>query len=135
MKTNKDFFQLKRCQFVKNQWPVLLQMTELLIYFQTMYMFLHSALLWAGDAAPKDWIHSTPFSFLNLQLSDFTANTKISPKVMTGMNCWTGAGAEVAIVAAPGRAVRTSPAVGTWELGVTPSLFSPVVPQNAAGRQ
>lgn len=68
MKTNKDFFQLKRCQFVKNQWPMLLQVTELLIYFQTTYMFLHSPLLWAGHAVenPRAGFIQNLFSPLNL---------------------------------------------------------------------
>lgn len=103
MKTNKDFFQLKRCQFVKNQWPVLVQMTELLIYFQTMCMFLHSPLLWAGDAVenPRAGFIHPLFSSLNLQLSFFTANTKSNPKITTDMNCWTGAGTEMESGAAP----------------------------------
>lgn len=98
MKTNKDFFQLKRCQFVRNQWPMLVQMTELLIYFQTIFMFLHSPLLWAGDVVedPRAGFIQAFFSSFNLQLSFFTAPTKSNPKVTTGMNCWTGAGTEVA---------------------------------------
>lgn len=76
---------------------MLLQMTELLIYFQIMYMFLQSPLLW-----PRARFIQTLFSSLNFNSHIFTANTKSNPKVMTGMNCWTEAGTEVASGAAPG---------------------------------
>lgn len=104
---------------------MLLQMTELLIYFQIMYMFLQSPLLWAGDAVedPRARFIQTLFSSLNFNSHIFTANTKSNPKVMTGMNCWTEAGTEVASGAAPGSWEMSDPP-RQQELGAQGDSFS-----------
>lgn len=80
------------------------------IFPNNVHVFTQSTSLgWGCSGGPKGWIIQAFFSSFNLQLSFFTAPTKSNPKVMTGMNCWTGAGTEAARGAAPGSRELSDP--------------------------